>query len=91
MTPAELKAWRMARGLSQKEVARRLAIGERTYQGYEAGFNTGTGTPGRGGVRVPVRIDHSKVRRLVEYAVIGLGLVLDREAATTSTIARSTA
>lgn len=37
MTPADLKSWRAALGLTQAGAAAALGVSKRTYEGWEAG------------------------------------------------------
>ena len=45
MTPADLRAWQKARGISGREAARRLGVAPGTYQDWVTGTSRTTGKP----------------------------------------------
>ena len=45
MTPADLRAWQKAMGISGREAARRLGVAPGTYQDWVTGTSRTTGKP----------------------------------------------
>lgn len=45
MTPADLRAWQQAMGISGREAARRLGISSATYRDWLTGTSRNTGKP----------------------------------------------